>query len=318
VTETLGTVVAVRPRWVLLRTQTGEIRCEVPRSLRQGARVQRHVVAVGDRATVDLQPDGHGILRRIEARRTKVSRLSSVRPRREHVIAANVDTLLAVMSVDRPRFYAHTLDRLLVIADVGGVRPAICLNKIDLARPGEVEELIRPYLRLGMPVFPTCALTGLGLDELRGFLTGRETAFLSQSGVGKSALINDLIPGTQQRTDEVSVSSGRGVHTTTRVDYLDLPGGGAVLDTPGVKTLQPCGVDPADLASFFPEFRPYLGACRFNDCLHRGEPECAIETAARAGEISPSRHVSYVRILEGLLLEADGAGEGRGVGVEPD
>ena len=314
----LGTVVAIRPGWVLLRTPIGEIQCEVPRSLRQGARVQRHVVAVGDRATADMQPDGHGVLSGIEPRRTKVSRLGSVRPRREHVIAANIDTLLVVMSVDQPRFHAHTLDRLLLIADVGGVRGAIGLNKADLARPGEVEELLRPYSRLGIPTFPTCALTGLGLEELRRFLGGRETAFLGQSGVGKSALINDLIPGTEQRTDRVSVSSGRGVHTTTRVDYLDLPGGGAILDTPGVKTIQPWGVDPADLASYFPEFRPHLGACRFNDCLHRGEPDCAVEAAARTGEISPSRLVSYVRILNGLLLEADGPGEGRALGVEPD
>jgi ribosome biogenesis GTPase len=111
----------------------------------------------------------------------------------------------------------------------------------------------------------------------------------------------------------VSVASGRGVHTTTRVDYLDLPGGGAVLDTPGIRTIQPWGVEPADLASHFPELRPYLGRCRFGDCLHRGEPDCAVVEAVEAGQIPHSRHVSYVRILEGLLAEAEGAGQdGRG------
>lgn len=317
-TEGLGTVVAVRPRWVLVRVAGHEVRCEIPKGLKQGVRRERHLVAVGDHAAVELQREGHGILRRIEPRRTKISRLGSLRPKREHVIAANVDLLLAVLSVDQPRFYAHTLDRLLLIGDVGGVGSAICLNKIDLASGGEVESLLKPYRGLGLPVFPTCALTREGLPELRSYLGGRVTALLGQSGVGKSALLNDLVPGRQQRTDEVSSSSGRGVHTTTRVDYVDLPGGGAVLDTPGVKTIQPFGVEPAELATFFQDFRPHLGACRFKDCLHRGEPGCVIAAAVEAGEIPPSRLVSYVRILKGLLLEADAVGEGGGVGIDAD
>jgi len=314
VTEELGTVVAVRPRWVLVRIAGCEVRCEIPKGLKQGARLQRHLAAVGDRVAVERQGEGHGILRGIEPRRTKVSRLGSLRPRREHVIAANVDLLLAVMSVDQPRFNAHTLDRLLLIGNVGGVESAICLNKIDLAAGGEVDGLLAPYRRLGLPVYPTCALTGEGLDPLLGSLAGRATVLLGQSGVGKSALLNDLVPGMRQRTDRVSASSGRGVHTTTRVDYVDLPGGGAVLDTPGVKTIQPFGVAPEELATFFPEFRPHLGSCRFNDCLHRGEPGCSVAAAVEAGEIPPDRLISYVRILEGLLLEADAVGDGGGVG----
>jgi len=318
VTEDLGTVVAVRPGWLRVRIAGREVRCEIPKGLKQGARLQRHLAAVGDRAVVELQGEGQGVLRRIEPRRTKVSRLGSLRPKREHVIAANVDLLLAVMSVDQPRFHAHTLDRLLLIGDVGGVGSAICLNKIDLAVAGETEGLLEPYRKLGLPIFTTCALTAEGLAGLREFLGGRTTALLGQSGVGKSALLNDLVPGMRQRTDAVSASSGRGVHTTTRVDYVDLPGGGVVLDTPGVKTIQPFGVEPAELASFFPEFRPYLGSCRFNDCLHRGEPGCSITAAAEVCEIPPTLLVSYVRFLEGLLLEADAPGEGGGVGVEAD
>lgn len=317
-TEELGTVVAVRPRWVLVRIAGREVRCEIPKGLKQGVRTQRHLAAVGDQAVVELQREGHGVLRRIEPRRTKVSRLGSLRPKREHVIAANVDLLLAVMSVGQPRFYAHTLDRLLLIGDVGGVGSAICLNKIDLAASGETEGLLEPYRKLGVPIFPTCALTGEGLEGLRDFLGGRATVLLGQSGVGKSALLNDLVPGMRQRTDEVSASSGRGVHTTSRVDYVDLPGGGVVLDTPGVKAIQPFGVEPAELASFFPEFGAHLGSCRFNDCLHRGEPGCSISAAAEVGEIPPARLVSYVRILEGLLLEADAVGKGGGVGTEAD
>jgi ribosome biogenesis GTPase / thiamine phosphate phosphatase len=311
-----GTVIAVRPGWVLVRAGGNEIHCDRPKALKREVREQRNTVAVGDRCAIEILPGGRGVVREIFARRTWIARLGSLRPRRGQVIAANVDALLAVVAVDRPRFRPHTVDRLLVLGQAGGAACAVCLNKVDLAAPGEAERLLAPYRSLDLPLFPVCALTGQGIDDLHAYLAGKTTLMLGPSGVGKSALLNRLLPGTVQRTDEVSRSSGRGVHTTTRVDYFDLPHGGALLDTPGIKTIQPWGVEPGDLAGLFPEFRPYLGACHFGDCLHGGEPGCAIARAAEAEEIPGFRYVSYVRILKGLLSEMDGPGERGRVGPE--
>ncbi len=298
-----GVVIAVRPRWVLARTSMGEIACDVPRRFMRGVRGERTPLAVGDRGTIEIDPSGRGRVIKRDPRRTKVARLGSRRPLREHVIAANVDQLLALQSIAEPDFNAHGLDRLLLLGEVGGVRPAVCLNKIDLNDPAGTTDRLAPYRQAGYPCFWVCALSGEGLDELAAFLAGRETVLLGPSGVGKSTLLNRLLPEAAQRTAEVSKATGRGIHTTTRVDYLDLPGGGAVLDTPGIRTIQPFGIAPAELAVHFPEFRKVLGECHFKDCHHAGEPGCAVAAAVAAGRIHPARYESYGRILEGLRCD---------------
>lgn len=307
-----GLVIAVRPRAVVVRMQGGDFACPVPRRLRRGTRVQRAPLAVGDRVILEIDARGNAMPVELLPRRTKISRLGSLRPLTEHVIAANMDQLLALQAVDQPPFNAGALDRLLLLGEAGGARCAIGLNKIDLASPGEAERLLEPYRATGYPIFLVSALTEEGLAEVGEFLGGHETAIIGLSGVGKSTLLNRLLPDAALSTAAVSRSTRRGVHTTTRVDYLDLPGGGAVLDTPGLRTIQPWGLPLDRLASLYPEFRPHLGACRFGDCLHSGEPGCAVEDAARRGEIPAARHQGYKRILEGLRFE------GRLVHPEPE
>jgi ribosome biogenesis GTPase len=141
------------------------------------------------------------------------------------------------------------------------------------------------------------ARTGEGTDALAAFLRARETVLVGTSGVGKSTLLNALIPSATQRTAAVSLATGRGVHTTTRVDYLELPGGGVVLDTPGLRVIRPWGTAPGDLARHFPDFRPWLEGCRFKDCGHRSEPGCTLRAALAEGRIDPGRYTSYVQIL---------------------
>jgi ribosome biogenesis GTPase len=301
-----GIVIAVRPRWVLVRTAAGEIACDVPRRFMRGARDERTPLVVGDRGTLEVDTRGRGRFLERDPRRTKLARLGSLRPLREHVIAANIDQLLALQSVAEPDFNAHTLDRLLLLGESGGVRCAVALNKIDLQASPD-EDRLAAYRRAGYPCFRVCALTGAGMAPLAEFLAGHETVLLGASGVGKSTLLNRLIPEAEQRTAEVSKATGRGIHTTTRVDYLDLPAGGAVLDTPGIRTIQPFGIPLAGLAAHFPEFRDRLGGCRFKDCRHAGEPGCAIHEAVEAGEIDAGRYESYRRILDGLGLDGEPA-----------
>ncbi len=297
----VATVVAIRPRRAQVRVDEREYGCDLRRGLLQGARLERNRLAVGDRVGIVVERGEEAVLREILPRHTKISRVDSVRPLREHVIAANIDLLLALQAVDEPPFNPRVLDRLLVMGEAGGAGCLIVLNKIDLGRLEENERLISGYRRIGYPVVLTCGLSGQGLDELAEHLTGRVSILLGASGVGKSTLLNRLIPGLQLRTGEISAASGRGVHTTTRVDHLDLPGGGVVLDTPGLRTLQPW-TRPEALAGHFPEMRPHLGACRFRDCLHRSEPGCAVRAALARGEIDEARHDSYLRILAGLVM----------------
>jgi len=306
-----GVVIAVRPQRVHVRVGGETVTCDVRRGLQQRQRAQRTPLVVGDEVLLERSDAGPPAIAEILPRRSKISRVGSIRPRREHVIAANVDQLLALQSVDEPPFNARGLDRLLVLGEAGGVDCAVCINKLDLAAPDRTGQLAAPYLQIGYPVFPTSALHGTGLEAVKAYLTGKMSLIVGPSGGGKSTLLNRLMPGLDLPTREVSASSGRGVHTTTRVDYLPLPGGGAVLDTPGLRSIQPW-IDDADLARHFPEMRDHIDRCRFRDCRHESEPACAVRAALDRKEIPPARYESYLRMLGGLVSEQDGDVGGRG------
>jgi ribosome biogenesis GTPase / thiamine phosphate phosphatase len=315
-TMTEGIVIAVSRGCVVVRAAQGELPCEIGKRWLRGAREVRTPVAVGDRARVEIDAQGRAMLHALVPRRTRISRLGSLRPLREHVIAANVDSLVALQAVDGPRFDPGALDRLLLLGETGGVTCAIVLNKIDLDAAHAAQRLLVPYHGTGYPIFRVSARTGEGADALASFLRGRETVFVGTSGVGKSTLLNALIPSATQRTAAVSLATGRGVHTTTRVDYLELPGGGVVLDTPGLRVIRPWGVAPGDLARHFPDFRPWLEGCRFKDCGHRSEPGCTLRAALAEGRIDPGRYASYLQIAADVIASrrppaTAGAAEGR-------
>ncbi len=297
-----GVVIAVRPRRVQVQSAAGVCWYDVRRGLLQRVREERTPLVVGDRVVLSPAPDASGHIEARLPRRNKISRVGSLRPRREHVIAANVDQVLVLQALAQPPFNARGLDRFLALGESAGARCAICLNKTDLAASAEVEALIAPYRRIGYGVLPTSALFGDGLGQVQAFFTNRTTLIVGPSGSGKSTLLNRLIPGLELATRAVNPSTGRGLHTTTRVDYLPLPGGGAVLDSPGLRSVQPW-IEPHRLASLFPEMRGRVSGCRFRDCHHESEPGCAIRAALERGEIDPDRYDSYRRMLAGLLSE---------------
>jgi len=215
----------------------------------------------------------------------------------EKVLAANMDLLLIVASTRQPPLRHGLIDRFLIIAERGELQPILVVNKIDLAEPDE--DVLADFQALGVRIVLCSAADGRGLDELRAVLAGKQSVLAGASGVGKSTLINAIVPGAEAATAAVRQKDQRGRHTTTAAVVYDLPGGGTVIDTPGLRELG-IGIGPAELTWYFPEFEPLAARCRFRDCTHSREPDCAVQQAAENGEILPRRYESYLRILETL------------------
>jgi ribosome biogenesis GTPase len=212
-------------------------------------------------------------------------------------IAANVDQVLVVTASRSPDPIPQLIDRLLVLAEADGIASGVVLNKVDLDPGTAVAERCR---RAGYPVYPTSVKTGEGMDSLKAALAGRASVVTGPSGVGKSSLLNGVQPGLRLRTGEVSRRIRRGTNTTVSSVMLPLLTGGYLVDTPGFSEVGMWGIDPRTLAECFPDFRPFLGDCRFADCRHRSEPGCRVREAVDGGGISPDRHQSYLALLEEL------------------
>jgi ribosome biogenesis GTPase len=225
--------------------------------------------------------------------------------RREQVLAANVDQVAIVFSAERPDPDIRLLDRLLTVAELHFLPVLIVINKMDLATDGRVPAEIDAYRSLGYPVLATCVKSEDGLDELRERLSGRITVFTGPSGVGKTSILNTILPELDLRVGVVGERSGRGKHTTSAGLLIPLPDGGYIADTPGIQYFEPVGVDPADLAHAFRELRPVLGACRFANCRHRTEPGCAVQDAVADGSVSEARYASYLELLEAAETARD-------------
>lgn len=254
-------------------------------------------VAVGDRVKVEVLPDGSCAITEVLPRVSKVSRRAA-HGRREQVIAANVDQLAAVFSVAEPGPQFDLLDRFLVLAEGNGIGALVVVNKIDLSSEEEARARFSVYERVGYEALYTSAEANARIDALREHLIDRVTIFVGPSGVGKSSLLNAVQPGLGLRVGEISRVVETGRHTTVAASLHALTAGGYVVDTPGLRRLEFWEVGGDDLDACFPEFRPHLGGCRFPDCRHVHEPDCAVKSAVETGVITEPRYRSYVRILE--------------------
>ncbi len=279
------------------------VECSLRGKLKRGGMA----AAVGDQVEVEQLEDGSCRIEAVLPRSSEFSRLAAER-RREQLIAANVDQVAVVVAARAPPPDFAMLDRLLVLAELNDLPAFIVLNKIDLAAqvsgggeapddsPDESDAILKMYESLGYPVVRTCAKSDFGVSDLAELLSGRTTVFAGASGVGKSSLVNALLPGLDLRVGKVGERSGRGRHTTVSARLIPLPGGGYLADTPGIQFVGVGGVGPIDLAHAFPEFRPLLDACRFSNCQHLDEPGCALKEAVERGDLDGRRFDSYLAL----------------------
>jgi len=244
---------------------------------------------VGDRVAYEVESTGEGTVTEIEPRTSEL-----VRPP-----IANVDTAVLVFSIQEPAVSHQLLDRFLVHTELAGLTTIICFSKKDLSGTGEeVAQALSKYAAIGYEVFATSSLIRDGIQELADRLAGHISVFAGQSGVGKSTLLNAMIPGLNLETNEISHKLGRGKHTTRHVELIRLPQGGWIADTPGFSQLDFQQVEPEDLTGGFREFQALSEDCKFRGCLHMTEPGCAVRQALDDGKIDPSRYEHYKLFLQ--------------------
>ena len=256
---------------------------------------------MGDEVLVHDVGSARWLVTTVLPRRTLLSRPDPHDPAIERVIAANIDIVCIVVSLVAPPLHPRLIDRMLVGVQRGGAEPLIVVNKVDLADEDELEvaaELLLPYADIDVPIVFVSAEQRAGLDELRDHLRGRICAFVGHSGVGKSSLVNAIYPIAAARTGEVRERDGRGRHTTSASRLYRFDDGTQVADTPGIRSFGLWLPTAEELRSYFPEFDELAVRCRFSDCTHTHEPDCAVREAVEAGEVSEYRYETWVRILE--------------------
>jgi len=292
-----GVVVGISSGLCEVTSRGKALMCSVRGSLTAYDSGYTNVVAVGDEVLFSRVDSQRGVIERVQARRTCLSRPDVFYPHLRQVIVANVDQILIVSSLRDPAVWFELIDRYLIAAIYHELRPIICLNKVDLA-PGkdECRRLMELYLALGHEVLLTSVLTGQGLPELCSILQDKGTVLAGLSGVGKSSLLNSVQPGLQLKTGVTSARHHEGRHTTVQVSLLPLAMGGYVVDTPGIREFGLWDVPQNEVAAYFPEIAKHARNCRFPGCSHIHEPGCAVKAAIERGEIAASRYGSYVKI----------------------
>lgn len=266
-------------------------------------------VAVGDvvEFEIESEPGGTALITEIHDRHNYINRQSPRHKHQHHIVAANIDQTVLVATLREPRTSQGFIDRFLVAAEMYHVKPVIVFNKSDLYREKEQQQYAQwkaMYEAIGYPVLLVSAERTEGIEELTALLENRMTLVSGHSGVGKSSLLNRILPGLMLKTQDISGWSGKGQHTTTFAEMFDLPAGGQIIDTPGMREFGLVDISRQELSHYFPEMRERLLQCQFNNCLHVNEPGCAIKEAVMRGEINEDRYVSYVGILESIEPKA--------------
>lgn len=292
--------------WYQVKTESGERwNARIKGIFKIDGITSTNPIAVGDWVTMEVENDLEktGTIVDITDRRNYISRQAPGKAFQHHIVASNLDQTLLMATLREPKTSQGFLDRFLVASEAYHVPAVLVFNKVDLYRKKELDllaELTEMYETIGYRVLATSVVNNTGLEQLVELLKDKTTLISGHSGVGKSSLINYLFPELSLRTKEVSGWSGKGMHTTTFAEMFDLPFGGALIDTPGIREFGLVDLSKQELSHYFPEMRKALPLCQFNNCLHYNEPECGVKEAVAEGYIHENRYISYLNMLESL------------------
>lgn len=300
--DTVGMVIKNTGSWYTVLTDGGStVDCKIKGNFRLKGIRSTNPVAVGDRVEIIRNQEGTAFITSICDRKNYIIRKSSNLSKQSHIIAANVDQAFLVVTVDYPQTSTTFIDRFLASAEAYNVPVAIIFNKVDLFKGDEeryLDMMVNLYETVGYTCLKVSAETEEGLQQLLPLLEGKITLFSGNSGVGKSTLLNKIVPGAELRTAEISDAHNTGMHTTTFSEMLSLGDGGWVIDTPGIKGFGTFNMEPEEICGYFKEIFRFSKDCRFSNCTHTHEPGCAVRQAVEDHYIAQSRYASYLSMLD--------------------
>lgn len=301
-----GTVYKSTGSWYTVKAENGLFyECRIKGKFRIQGIKSTNPIAVGDKVAFKLQAKDEktqGIISEIEERDNYIVRRSVNLSKRTHILASNIDQLFLVITLNNPPTSSSFIDRFLVTAEAYHIKTVLLFNKMDAYNEDEILEikyLAAVYGDIGYKCLDISAQTGKNLEKLKTMMKDKVSIFAGHSGVGKSTLVNAIEPGLEIKTKAISEQHQQGQHTTTFAEMYDLSFDAKIIDTPGVKGFGVVDIEKEELSNYFPEFFKRKEHCKFNNCLHIKEPQCAIKDALEAGEIAWSRYRSYIQILEG-------------------
>ncbi|WP_323788406.1 ribosome small subunit-dependent GTPase A [Psychroserpens sp.] len=292
--------------WYTVKTNLGAVyQCRIKGKFRLKGIKSTNPIAVGDVVDFELETDNDtitGVINTIHDRKNYIVRKSVNLSKQTHIIASNIDQVFLLITIDNPPTFTSFIDRFLVTAEAYGIKTVLLFNKVDTYSDetlDEVKYLAHVYRKIGYECMGISAVTGKNIDKVKALMTDTVSMFAGHSGVGKSTLVNAIEPDLDLKTKAISSQHSQGQHTTTFAEMFDLSFGAKIIDTPGIKGFGVVDMDKEEVGDYFPEFFNLKQDCKFNNCLHKEEPKCAVKEALDNDEVSYSRYRSYLQILEG-------------------